>query len=191
MIQLLANELQIQILTNVIAKTNFEYFCTLRTVCKQWNTFIPLVMSEIIISRLNSGLIVELTDWFETKSSKEIPPTYDDQTKTFTFLFNKNVDSYNSIYYRKFSKYESKNFIAFVEKTENFFIPIKLGAIFGSLTYPEFVNNDTYKHEFDSKNKVLFRRVIDDKNISHVEFYSFTIAAWKLYYILDCLQITL
>ncbi|RIB25723.1 hypothetical protein C2G38_2165243 [Gigaspora rosea] len=82
-----------------------------------------------------------------------------------------------------------KNFIAIVEKTENLVIPIKLGAIFGSLTWSEFVNNDTYKHEFDSKSNVIVQQVIDDKKVCQLELYSFTIAAWKLYYILDCLQI--
>ncbi|CAG8701351.1 22776_t:CDS:2, partial [Gigaspora rosea] len=149
MIQLLANELQIQILTNVIDKTNFEYFCTLRTVCKQWNVFIPLVMSEIVISRLNSGLIVEFEDWFETKSSKEVSPTYDDQTKTFTFLFNENVDIYDYGYHKTNLRFKSKYFTVFVDKTENLSRPIKL--VVGSLTCPEFENNDTYKHEFDSK----------------------------------------
>ncbi|CAG8763494.1 14110_t:CDS:2, partial [Gigaspora rosea] len=152
MIQLLANELKIQILTNVIDKTNFEYFCTLRTVCKQWNIFIPLVMSEIVIFRLNSGLIVEFEDWFETKSSKEVPPTYDDQTKTFTFLFNKNVDIYDYRYHKTNLRFKPKHFTAFVvDKTENLFRPIKLGAVVGRLTCPEFENKDTYKHEFDNK----------------------------------------
>ncbi|CAG8498346.1 42182_t:CDS:2 [Gigaspora margarita] len=152
MIQLLANELQIQILTNVIAKTNFEYFCTLRTVCKQWNIFIPLVMSEIVISRLNSGLKVEFENWFETKSSKEVPLIYDDQTKTFTFLFNKNVDIYDYRYHKTYLRmFKFIPFTAFVDKTEHLVSPIKLVAIVGSLTCPEFENNDTYKYEFDNK----------------------------------------
>ncbi|CAG8824930.1 1136_t:CDS:2, partial [Gigaspora rosea] len=99
MIQFLPNELQIKILTNVITKTDFEFFCTLRTVCKKWNTFVPLVMHEVVISRLNTGLNFELTDWNETKWSKELLPTYDDQTKTFTFLFNNANYSSKSFYY--------------------------------------------------------------------------------------------
>ncbi|CAG8646841.1 21322_t:CDS:2 [Dentiscutata erythropus] len=205
MIQLFPNELQIQILTDVITKTNFEYFCTLRTVCKKWNTFVPLIMSEIVISRLNSDLELELTDWNESKWSKEMPPTYDDQTKTFTFLFNndnhtnkRKVYKYDSLFFRKFNKPKPiDNFIAFVEKTDSSFFPIKIGAKFGSLAWPKFgsflawpksVNNDLDKHEFDSKSNVCFKRLDDDKNDGNIRLYSFTIAAWKLYYILDCLQ---
>ncbi|KAF0556642.1 hypothetical protein F8M41_015003 [Gigaspora margarita] len=131
MIQFLPNELQIKILTNVITKTDFEFFCTLRTVCKKWNTFVPLVMHEVVISRLNTGVNFE---------------------------------------------------------PENSFIPIKLGVEFGSLTWPEFIESDLYKYEFDHQNSVCFKREID-KYITYVKLYSFTIAAWKLYYILDCLQI--
>ncbi|RIB10002.1 hypothetical protein C2G38_225201 [Gigaspora rosea] len=199
MIQFLPNELQIKILTNVITKTDFEFFCTLRTVCKKWNTFVPLVMHEVVISRLNTGLNFELTDWNETKWSKELLPTYDDQTKTFTFLFNNANYSSKSFYYIEQDGYINKSlyfrrvgrhkhtidFIAFVE---NLFIPIKLGAEFGSLKWPEFVVSNLYKYEFDHQSSVCFKREID-KNITYVKLYSFTIAAWKLYYILDCLQI--
>ncbi|CAG8775470.1 9913_t:CDS:2 [Dentiscutata erythropus] len=203
MIQLLPNELQIQILTNVITKTNFEFFCTLRTVCKKWNAFVPLIMHEFVISRLNSGLKFELTDWNETKWSRELLPSYDDQTKTFNFLFNNATYSSKSVYYREQDGYKNKSlfyrrfnkrknkidFIALVEKTENFFNSIKLGAKFGSLTWPEFVDNDMYKYEFDNQSNVCFERVIENKNDSYLKLYSFTIAAWKLYYILDCLQV--
>ncbi|CAG8514597.1 8688_t:CDS:2 [Scutellospora calospora] len=190
MIQFLPNELQIQILNDVINYSNFEYFCILRTVCKKWNTFIPLIIYDVVISRLNSGLKLEFTDWNETKWSKEIPPTYDDYTKTFTFLFDtdyKISDRKNAIFRR--NRRKKIDFIAFVENTKNLLITTKFGIIFGKIAWPKFINGDTYKHDFDRQNNVCFKRITKNTNLSYLKLSSFTIAAWKLYYILDCIQV--
>ncbi|CAG8509013.1 9866_t:CDS:2 [Dentiscutata erythropus] len=192
MIQYLPNELHIQILIYVANETNFEKFCSLRTVCKKWNSFVPLVTHEIVISRLNSGLKLELTDWNETKWSKNLPPTYCDSTKTFTFLFDNTDGTINSCNGYKKSVKNKINFIAYVEKSEDISIPIKLGAKFGELTFPDFINDDIYEYQFDHQNNVCFKREtnVDEKgeSTSNIRIYSFTIAAWKLCYILDCLK---
>ncbi|CAG8747079.1 5005_t:CDS:2 [Gigaspora margarita] len=191
MIQYLPNELHIQILIYVANETKFEKFCTLRTVCKKWNSFVPLVTHEIVISRLNSGLKLELTDWNETKWSKKLPPTYCDSTKTFTFLFD-HIDNTKSCNDYKKSGINKINFTAFVERSKGRPIPIKLGAKFGELAFPKFINDNIYKYEFDHQNNVCFKREtkVDEKgeSTSSIRLYSFTIAAWKLYYILDCLM---
>ncbi|KAF0449320.1 hypothetical protein F8M41_002509 [Gigaspora margarita] len=136
MIQNLPNELQIGILNYVITESNFQYFCTLRTVCKKWNAFVPLLIHNAVISELNSGLKLAFTYWSDLKI-KKLSPTYNDYTKTFTFQFDNNRIS------RPFSD-NKINFVAFIQKS--------------------------------------------GENISHVKLHSFTIEAWKLYYILDCLK---
>ncbi|CAG8495526.1 12197_t:CDS:2, partial [Cetraspora pellucida] len=132
-----------------------------------------------------------LTDWNETKWSKKLPPTYDDHTKTFTFLFDSS-DATKSFYDHEKPRVQNISFTAFVKRSEDLSIPIKLGYKFGDLAFPEFVNSDIYKYEFDHQSNVCFRREIkadeEDKDINCVRLYSFTIAAWKLYYILDCLK---
>ncbi|CAG8451099.1 26277_t:CDS:2 [Dentiscutata erythropus] len=185
MIQYLPNELHIQILFYVANETNFEKFCSLRTVCKKWSSFVPLVTHEVVISRLNS-------DWNETKWSKKLPPTYCDSTKTFTFLFDNTDGTIKSCNNYEESGINKINFIAYVERSEDIVSSIKLGAKFGELAFPEFKNVDIYKYEFDHQNNVCFKREseVDEKgeSTSSVRLYSFTIAAWKLYYILDCLK---
>ncbi|CAG8742204.1 18391_t:CDS:2 [Gigaspora margarita] len=64
--------LQIEILNYAVTESNFQHFCSLRIICKKWNTFIPLTVHKAVISMLNS----------------ELSPIYDDCTKTFTFLFD-------------------------------------------------------------------------------------------------------
>ncbi|CAG8539641.1 31089_t:CDS:2, partial [Racocetra persica] len=159
MIQILPNELHIQILTFVVTETNFENFCALRTVCKKWNTFVPLVMHEAVISKLNSGLNLELTDWNETKWSKKLSPTYDDNTKTFTFLFD-SADATKSLYDYEKPHVQNSSFVAFVKRSEDVSIPLKLGYKFGDLAFPEFVNSDIDKYEFDHQSNVCFKREI-------------------------------
>ncbi|CAG8806286.1 1313_t:CDS:2, partial [Cetraspora pellucida] len=112
MIQFLPNELQIKILHNVATITKFEDFCTLRTVDKKWNSFVPLVMHEVVISRLNSGFKLELRDWINNKWQIKLQPTYDDCTNTFTFLFD-NADFTSK--FRHFNAYLC-DFTMYMEK---------------------------------------------------------------------------
>ncbi|CAG8718584.1 30772_t:CDS:2 [Gigaspora margarita] len=180
MIQNLPNELQIGILNYVITESNFQYFCTLRTVCKKWNAFVPLLMHNAVISELNSGLKLAFTYWSDLKI-KKLSPTYNDYTKTFTFQFDNNHIS------RPFSD-NKINFVAFIQKSgKDVPFMFKLGAVLGVLTFPKFLNDDIYKHEFDHRNEICFF-VDKGESISHVKLHSFTIEAWKLYYILDCLK---
>ncbi|CAG8756438.1 11307_t:CDS:2, partial [Dentiscutata erythropus] len=152
MIQLLPNELHIQILTYVITEANFEKFCTLRTVCKKWNAFIPLVMHQVVVSKLKSGLNFELTDCsYETVISENLLPTYCDSTKTFTFIFDQTEDI----------------------------------NIFDILCF-----NKEKPDEYAIKLIALEVKVDEESNSTrYLRLYSFTIEAWKLYYILDCLDI--
>ncbi|RIB29136.1 hypothetical protein C2G38_2057448 [Gigaspora rosea] len=186
MIQILPNELQIEILNYVVIETNFQDFCTLRIVCKKWNAFVPLVMHKAVVSRLNSGLKLELTFWNDTKT-KKLAPTYNDYTKTFTFQFDNLDDDINEpLNDNKIS------FIAFVKRSEDVLFPTKLGAELGDLTFPDFVNNDMCIYEFDNRSNVCFKQETKEdeegKSIICVKLYSFTIEAWKLFYILDCLK---
>ncbi|CAG8730962.1 884_t:CDS:2, partial [Dentiscutata erythropus] len=164
MIQNLPNELQIEILTYVVIEANFQNFCTLRIVCKKWNTFVPLIIHEAATSRLNSGLKVELTCWNDTKwiknMIKNLAPIYDDYTKTFTFLFDNPEDNISEYLNDKIS------FIAFVERSEDVPSPIKLGAYLGDLIFPEIINNDVCKYKFDYRNNVCFKREIKDEDKS-------------------------
>ncbi|CAG8550302.1 2489_t:CDS:2 [Scutellospora calospora] len=180
------NELQIQILTDLIAISNFEYFCTLRTVCKKWNIFIPPITHEAVISRLKSfDLKLGFTDWDETKWSKEFLPTYDDHTKTFTFLVDINYINFDWENWKKFALGpQTIDFIVFVEKT-NLLTLIKISTKFSNLVKPAFKSDNIYKHDFDHKNNVCFKRVIKTKYVCYYKLYCLTIAAWKLYYILD------
>ncbi|CAG8743087.1 17656_t:CDS:2 [Dentiscutata erythropus] len=183
MIQILPNELQIEILNYVIIET--------KTICKKWNSFVPLVMHKAVISVLNSGLKLELTYWNDTKQIKKLLPTYDDYTKTFTFLFDNPENDFS-----KPLNDHKVSFIAFVERNENNPLnnpfPIKLGVELGDLTFPEFINNDIYKYDFDHRSNIRFKREIknneEGESISCVKLYSFTIEAWKLCYILDSLN---
>ncbi|CAG8678108.1 17099_t:CDS:2 [Gigaspora margarita] len=95
-----------------------------------------------------------------------------------------------SFYFRKFGRHKHTiDFITFVEKSENSLFQLSLESnLVVFLTWPEYIESDLYKYEFDHQNSVCFKREID-KYVTYVKLYSFTIAAWKLYYILDCLQI--
>ncbi|CAG8573212.1 13051_t:CDS:2, partial [Gigaspora rosea] len=182
MIQSFPNELQIKILTYVVTETNFEFFCALRTVCKKWNTFVPLIMHETVISRLNSGLKLEF-DWYEVNWSENSPPIYDDRTKTFTFIF-KPIDYYpyphmydyeqiiqNDLTRRyDFTKlYSDKSKVCVLKKTEEQTVvdfyrirEAKLGIEFNSTASPTFTNNDNMcEYKFDSQNSVRFKREIE------------------------------
>ncbi|CAG8787931.1 981_t:CDS:2, partial [Cetraspora pellucida] len=144
MIQILPNELQIEILTYVVTETNFQKFCTLRTVCKKWNIFIPLVMHKAVISRLNADLKLELTYWNDIKWNKKLSPTYDDYTKAFTFILD-DIDDDTSDSYDDISKILSDHnisFMASIEKCEDVPNPVKLGTELGDLTWLEFLNDD-------------------------------------------------
>ncbi|CAG8806204.1 20395_t:CDS:2, partial [Racocetra persica] len=190
MIQIPPNELHIQILKYVVTETNFEKFCALRTVCKKWNSFVPLVIYEAVIYKLSSGLKLKLTCDEKNKIvwSKKLSPTYCDSTKAFTFLFDQTEDT--SI----FNCYQEspKDFIltAYLEKSEDVLFPLELGAKFKGPASPQVINDDIFKYEFDCQNNLCFKwetKVEEGNVINHIRLYSFTIAAWKLCYILDCL----
>ncbi|CAG8785887.1 7395_t:CDS:2, partial [Dentiscutata erythropus] len=103
-------------------------------------------MHKAVISDLNSGLKLELAHWNDTKWTKKLSPTYDDYSKTFTFLFDNSDDEIISpLNDNKIS------FAAFVERKEDKLFPLKLGIELGDLTFPEFVNNDLYKYEFNHR----------------------------------------
>ncbi|KAF0525400.1 hypothetical protein F8M41_014529 [Gigaspora margarita] len=196
MIQILPNELHIQILAYIIAEINLEKFCNLRTVCKKWNTFVPLIMSEVVVSKLKSNLKFGLADCsYKTVISKNLLPTYSDSAKTFTFLFDQTEDiNISDIFWfnqEKPNEYAIK-FIASIEK-ECLFVSFKLGVKFNGLFSPEIMNDDIYKCQLDHKSNMCFKRKVkvdeEGNSISHLRIYSLTIAAWKLYYILDCLDL--
>ncbi|CAG8725245.1 3698_t:CDS:2, partial [Dentiscutata erythropus] len=207
MIQSFPNELQIKILTYVVTETNFEFFCALRTVCKKWNIFVPLIMHETVISRLKSGLIFEF-DWNEIEWSENSPPIYDDRTKTFTFAFKPvDYDSSSVIHnynrsYDYIDHYHAKSKLCVHKRTEkqtvvDYYKPraeAKLGIEFSSTVSPTFTSDDNMcEYKFDSQNSVRFKREIEvdeeGESISHVKLCGLTITAWKLCYVLDCLQV--
>ncbi|CAG8753773.1 19788_t:CDS:2 [Dentiscutata erythropus] len=110
-------------------------------------------MHKAVINRLNSGLKLELTYWNETKQIKKLSPTYNNYTKTFTFQFdNPNYDISEPL------KDNTISFIAFVKRSEDILFPTKLGVELGDLIFPEFLNNDLCKYEFDNLNNVYFKR---------------------------------
>ncbi|CAG8778394.1 21453_t:CDS:2, partial [Cetraspora pellucida] len=188
MIQIIPNELHVKILKYVATEMNFEKFCTLRTVCKKWNTFIPLIMHEDVISKLSSGFKFMLTydEWNKTEWSEEFSPTYCDSTKSFTFLFDQTEDITISHYYQ--DKPKEYYLIAYVKNGENSLVPLELGAKFKGLDSPQRINNDIYKYEFDRQSNLRFKQEIEEGNVvNHLRLYSFTIASWELCYILDCL----
>ncbi|CAG8471951.1 5360_t:CDS:2 [Scutellospora calospora] len=159
MIQFFANELQIHILTHVVTETNFANSCILRTVCKKWNTLIPLIIHEVVMNRLNSGLKFELIDlngdlfWQKLKRrpdwSKKFPPTkyIKNFTKSFTFKFD-NIDDTNI-----FPLYRFKTKISFSMEM----MPIiKLGGTICYIALPKVVINDIYKYDFGHRNNIVF-----------------------------------
>ncbi|CAG8712189.1 8016_t:CDS:1, partial [Cetraspora pellucida] len=76
----------------------------------------------------------------------------------------------------------------YVENGENSVVPLELGAIFKGLDSPQLINNDIYKYEFDRQSNLCFKQEIEEGNVVNcLRLYSFTIAAWKLCYMLDCL----
>ncbi|CAG8535406.1 14153_t:CDS:2 [Dentiscutata erythropus] len=175
MIQNLPNELHIEILNYFVIET--------KTVCKKWNTLVPLVLHEAVTSRLNSGLKLEFTYGDDAEWTKKLSPTYDDFTKTFTFQFYSPDDGIS----RSLKYYNGIRFTAFLVKNNPSLT--KLGAELGHLAFPEIVNTDICKYEFDYRSNICFKRVTnEDKSNDCVKLYSFTIEAWKLCYILDCLK---
>ncbi|CAG8498492.1 7244_t:CDS:2 [Cetraspora pellucida] len=99
-----------------------------------------------------------LNYWNKAEWTKKLPPTYDDYTKTFTFV----VDNINNIYntYDDIKQILSDNNVSFkasVERSDNVPNPIKLGTKLGDLTLQEFLNNGVCKHEFDQRNNVYFK----------------------------------
>ncbi|CAG8628122.1 5544_t:CDS:2 [Cetraspora pellucida] len=203
MIQVLPNELQIEILTYVITETSIQKFCTLRTVCKRWNAFVPLVMHKEVISRLNSGLKLELTYFHGVasyfKSIQKLSPTYDDFAKTFTFVFDDTDDNIGDTYYdvtKLHCDYNvSLTVSVWMERSKDRRnkrskrSPSKLGNELGVLTLSKLLNNDIYKHEFDHRSNICFKREVikinEDNDFIYVKLHSFTLEAWKLCYILD------
>ncbi|CAG8470454.1 24224_t:CDS:2 [Dentiscutata erythropus] len=161
-------------------------------------------MYEAVISKLNSGLKFGLTNHHTAELSKKLLPTYCDSTKTFTFLFDQtentdileilNMDPYNI---EKFDAH-AMDFIAFIKKDEDvkWVDNIgtkrvdKIGIKFTGYFSPEFINGDIRKYQFDRKSNICLNqeaKVYDNgSGINYPVLYSFTIAAWKLCYILDC-----
>ncbi|CAG8602406.1 3172_t:CDS:2 [Dentiscutata erythropus] len=153
-------------------------------------------MHETVISRLNSGLKLEIAVCMYSfyreltsfaKWSKKLAPTYDDYTKCYTFLFEDTYDINRSIYE------EDIDIAVLVERSEGVSIPIRFGARFDLFNLPEFVNNNICKYEFDNRNNIYLKLEIkvggNGQSINRVSTYSLTILAWKLYYILDCLKV--
>ncbi|CAG8510728.1 5107_t:CDS:2, partial [Scutellospora calospora] len=167
MIQLLPNELQIQVLSKVITKTNFKYFCTLRTVCKKWGILVPLVMQEVAMCEfvnpdLYFSLKLESIDW-KVVLFKNSPTTYDYDAKTFTFLFDH--DEYNHIFYNYQKIPINVNFAASMDNgrdDDDDFSVNTFSTNFGKLTFQGFVNGDIYKHKFDHQNSLCFKRVTNE-----------------------------
>ncbi|CAG8542779.1 13870_t:CDS:2 [Racocetra fulgida] len=110
------------------------------------------------------------------------------QIEILTYVVAETNDSYDDL-----SKILSDHNISFTASVERNDIPspIKFGVELGDLTWLEFLNDDICKYEFDHRSNICFKREIkvnEDRSISYVKPYSFTIEAWKLYYILDCLK---
>ncbi|CAG8746948.1 4106_t:CDS:1, partial [Racocetra fulgida] len=130
--------------------------------------------------------------WNNAKWTQKLPPTYDDYTKTFTFVFD--IDDSICNTYDDINQILSDHSVSFTASVErcDVLCPIKLGTKLGDLTLLEFLNDDVCKYEFGHRSNVCFRREIkvdeEIKCINCVRPYSFTIEAWKLYYILDCLK---
>ncbi|CAG8806370.1 3257_t:CDS:1, partial [Dentiscutata erythropus] len=154
-------------------------------------------------------------DWSEIEWSKNSPPIYDDRTKTFTFTL-KPVDYYpSSVMYdyeafihfnntRSYttSLYHDKSKMCVQKRAENQTVvdynrlrsESKLGIEFSRTASPTFPNNDNMcEYKFDSQNSARFNREIEvneeGESISHLKLCSLTITAWKLCYVLDCLQV--
>jgi hypothetical protein len=139
------------------------------------------------------------------KWSKNLPPTYDDYTKTFTFLFDITDHPIEFIPEDEFTPEDEFWITLAIKKTDYTSFPLKLGTSFNlgtsfklgtsfrNLDLLEFVNNDICKYKFDHQNYMCSKRVIkvneEGKKIYREIIYSFTIAAWKIYYILDCLKV--
>ncbi|CAG8793410.1 8398_t:CDS:2, partial [Cetraspora pellucida] len=126
--------------------------------------------------------------WNNTEWPEKLSPTYCDSTKTFTFLFDQIEDTAISPYYQEDP--EEYMLIAYVEKCDDLLVPFRLGAKFEGLASPQFINDDICKYEFDRQTNLCFKletELKEGNTINLVRLYSFTIAAWKLCYILDCL----
>ncbi|CAG8468055.1 14638_t:CDS:2 [Dentiscutata erythropus] len=156
-------------------------------------------------------------DWNEIEWSENLPPIYDDRTETFTFTL-KPVDYYSSSVMYNYEAFihfnntrntrsydydlhhESK--VCVQKKTEKQTVvdynklmsEVKLEIEFSSTASPTFTNNDNMcEYKFDSQNSVHFKREIEvnevGESISHIKLCGLTITAWKLCYVLDCLQV--
>ncbi|CAG8719891.1 2776_t:CDS:1, partial [Racocetra fulgida] len=119
---------------------------------------------------------------------QKLSPTYDDFTKTFTFVFDDTDDDISDSYYDLIKLHSDYNInltvSVWVERSKDKRSKrslSKLGTELGDLTLSELLNNDMYKHEFDHRSNICFKREVikveEDKDFICVKLYSFTIEA--------------
>ncbi|CAG8441551.1 12241_t:CDS:2 [Gigaspora rosea] len=85
MAQNLPTEILIQILTEVLDETCFEYFASLRRVCTKWNKLIPIIINDISIPILGKRLLLTF-DMYKYQIIKA--PIYHFQTNSYEIYFD-------------------------------------------------------------------------------------------------------